>query len=94
MKTWKLRGINLAGLSLLSLLLLGAVYLYKPQTAATAHAGPLPAFTVRSYGGKCLEFGAVSTRPSGGQFNSAPVFIADCKAAQFRRGGILGLQRR
>jgi hypothetical protein len=80
MQTWKLRKFNLASLSLLGLLLLGAAFLCRPRTAVLAQA-PAVAFTVRSYGGKCLEFGAVSTRPIGGMFGSAPVFIADCNGA-------------
>jgi hypothetical protein len=67
---------------LLSLLALFAcaTLLFKPRAAATAQTAPAPAFTVRSYGGKCLDFGPLSIRPVA-VFGGAPVVIADCNGS-------------
>lgn len=81
LKTWKqhYRITLLHWLSLLAFLA-SAAFLYRPQTTATAQT-PAPAFTVRSYGGKCLEFGALSNRPIVFVFGGTPVFISDCNGS-------------
>src|SRR5262245_4496039 len=75
MKTLRLRKFILINLSLLSLLLLGAAFLTRLRTTATAQEVGIitrPSFVIRNYGGKCLDFGASP------QVSGAPVFINDC----------------
>src|SRR4029079_19601778 len=79
MKTWKLTKRKLVnGLLLVSVLLLGVVWLSKPQTKVTAQTWTIvataakPPFVLRNYGGKCLDCGAPP------QITGAPVFIYDC----------------
>ena len=55
-----------------------AAFLLKAQTAVLVQTTPVNAtFTVRSYGGKCLEFGAPHPLPHQAALGS-PVFISDC----------------
>jgi len=55
-----------------------AAFLLKAQTALMVQTAPVNAtFTVRNYGGKCLEFGR-SLRPIETVSTSYPVFISDC----------------
>src|SRR5262245_5687203 len=80
MKTLRLRKIDLINMFLLSMLLLGAAFLIKPRTTATARTAAIkPPFTVRSYGGKCLEFGMPRTIIEQTTPKTYPVFIADCR---------------
>src|SRR5262245_32858772 len=77
MKTLNLKKFALVNLLLLSLLLLGAAFLPRTQTSATAQTRVIvapvkPPFFVRSYGGKCLDFGPPP------QASGSPVFIYSC----------------
>src|SRR5262245_8297198 len=82
MKSWEHhRRITLMLLLGLLTLLSVATLLFKPRTAAMAQTAPAPAFTVRSYGGKCLDFGKLSKLPIVTGFGGAPVVIADCNGS-------------
>ncbi len=83
MNTLKPRRLTRSQWLLLGLLLAGAVWLCRLPAIATAQRQRPPkqwpsfnlAFSVRNYGGKCLDFG--SAPPASG----APVFINDCNGA-------------
>src|SRR5262245_2574017 len=77
MKTLNLKKIALLCASMLSLLLLGTTFLLGTQILTTTQGkiGVVSInspFFVRSYGGKCLDFG------SGPQVSGSPVFIYSC----------------
>ena len=80
MNTWKLRRLTRIHWLLLGLLLLGVAWLCQLQTSVAAQLTAVkPPFTVRSYGGKCLEFGVPRTPREEVLKWNYPVFIADCK---------------
>jgi hypothetical protein len=79
MKNWKLTKLKPVNWLLLLALLQGALWFGKPQTTARAQDWPVltvqPAFVIRSYGGKCLDFGPPP------HVSGAPVFINDCNGS-------------
>ena len=78
MNTLKPRRLKRSHWLLLGLLLAGAAWPCRLQTPATAQVVKRPifnidlAFSVRNYGGKCLDFGPAP------HTSGAPVFIYDC----------------
>src|SRR5215471_2676216 len=77
MKTLNLKTIALLSASMLSLLLLGTTFLLGTQITTTGQGKIVvvsvnPPFFVRSYGGKCLDFGSAP------QVSGSSVFIYSC----------------
>lgn len=70
MKTFQLRNLTRIRLILLGLALCGTTLMAQTWTWTTVFIKP--PFVIRSYGGKCLDFGPPP------QLSGAPVFIYDC----------------
>jgi hypothetical protein len=67
---------------LLGLLVLAPAWLCKLQTTVAAQlSATKPPFIVRSYGGKCLEFGVPRTPIEAALKRNYPVFISDCNGS-------------
>lgn len=80
MNTLTLRSLARIHWLLPGLLLLAAAWLGKLQPPVAAQLTAVkPPFTVRSYGGKCLEYGVPRTPREEVLKWNYPVFIADCK---------------
>src|SRR2546425_13321002 len=70
MKTFQLRNLTRIRLILLGLALCGTTLMAQTWTWTTVFIKP--PFVIRSYGGKCLDFGPPP------QLSGTPVFIYDC----------------
>lgn len=83
MKTWKRRQFNRVSLLRLLMLLSYIAFICQPQAVAMAHNGSQVAtnnsFFIRSYNGKCLDFGAAP------HVTGSPVFIYDCNGSAAQR---------